>query len=238
MTRALPRALLLDLDDTIVSLTSSGTRCWEDLCRRFAPRIEGVAPERLQAAVQSVAHWFWSDAERHRRGRLDLFGARRKIVQRAFSELGIESAALADELADAFTVEREAAIEMFPDALATLQALRARVQRLALVTNGDAAFQRAKVARFQLAPLFDHIQIEGEFGIGKPDERVYRHVVERLAVAPSEAWMVGDNLEWDVAAPQRVGLTGVWLDADGTGLPAGATVRPDRVIRTLAELVP
>jgi hypothetical protein len=27
-----------------------------------------------------------------------------------------------------------------------------------------------------------------------------------LSVEPSETWIVGDNLEWEVAAPQRLGL--------------------------------
>jgi putative hydrolase of the HAD superfamily len=49
--------------------------------------------------------------------------------------------------------------------------------------------------------------------------------------------MVGDNLEWDVAAPQRLGLTGVWVDRAGTGLAAGSAVRPDRVIREFREIV-
>ncbi len=237
MTAILPQAILLDLDDTIVMLTSSGTRCWQALCQRYAPRFDGLEPERLQAAIEAVARWFWNDAERHRRGRLDLYASRREIVTRAFRELGLESPALADKLADAFTVEREAAIEPFPGALAALGTLRKRVARLALVTNGNADFQRRKIARFGLESLFDHVQIEGEFGVGKPDERVYRHVLERLEVRASDAWMVGDNLEWDVAAPQRVGMSGIWLDADGSGLPADTTVRPDRIIRALSELL-
>jgi putative hydrolase of the HAD superfamily len=48
--------------------------------------------------------------------------------------------------------------------------------------------------------------------------------------------MVGDNLEWDVAAPQRLGLRGVWVDRAGTGLAAGSTVRPHRIIREFWEL--
>jgi putative hydrolase of the HAD superfamily len=57
-----------------------------------------------------------------------------------------------------------------------------------------------------------------------------------MAVAPSDVWMIGDNLEWDVAAPQRLGICGVWVDYAGKGLRAGHEVRPDRVIRTLSEL--
>ena len=43
---------------------------------------------------------------------------------------------------------------------------------------------------------------------GKPDESVYRPVRDALKARPSEAWLVGDNLEWDVAAPQRLGQRG------------------------------
>ena len=50
-------------------------------------------------------------------------------------------------------------------------------------------------------------------------------------------WMVGDNLEWDVAAPMRHGLTGIWLDRAERGLPPTAQVRPDRIILSLDELV-
>ena len=55
--------------------------------------------------------------------------------------------------------------------------LKARGVKLALVTNGAAGTQRAKVERFALSDRFDHIQIEGEHGFGKPDERAYLHAM-------------------------------------------------------------
>jgi putative hydrolase of the HAD superfamily len=88
-----------------------------------------------------------------------------------------------------------------------------------------------------LARFFDCILIEGEFGVGKPDPSVYRHVLEQLRLAPADCWMVGDNLEWDVAGAQAVGITGVWHDYAGAGLPSNTRVRPDRIIRTLTELL-
>ena len=47
--------------------------------------------------------------------------------------------------------------------------------------------------------------------------------------------MIGDNLEWDVGQPQKLGMTGIWVD-DRAGLPASIAVRPDLVVRSLAEL--
>ena len=61
---------------------------------------------------------------------------------------------------------------------------------------------------------------------------------EALGVTAADTWMIGDNLEWEVVTPQRLGIYAIWLDAHGDGLPAGSTVKPDRIIRSLTELVP
>jgi putative hydrolase of the HAD superfamily len=108
---------------------------------------------------------------------------------------------------------------------------------LALLTNGSSAVQRAKIERFGLARHFDDICIEGEFGCGKPDERVYRSALPATTSQPSNAWMVGDNLEWDVTAPMRFGLTGIWLDRFACGLPDSTPVKPHRIIFSLTELL-
>jgi putative hydrolase of the HAD superfamily len=127
-------------------------------------------------------------------------------------------------------------MRLFPGVAEALGRLRNGGVAMALVTNGDKSQQRRKIERYDLARYFDAILIEGEFGAGKPEEIVYRHVLERLGVPAREAWMVGDNIEWDVAAPQRLGLRGVWVDRDGMGLAADSSVRPHRIIREFQEL--
>jgi putative hydrolase of the HAD superfamily len=49
--------------------------------------------------------------------------------------------------------------------------------------------------------------------------------------------MVGDNLEWEIVAPQRLGIHAIWHDGYGVGLPPDCPVRPDRIIRRLSELL-
>ncbi len=231
-----PAAVFFDLDDTLLACAASPEACWRQLCHRFAPQVPRVRAEDLSAAVERHRSWFWSDRARHRTGRLDLTQARRAIVAGAFRELGLDAADVGNALADAFTSEREDTLDLLPNALDTLQRLRGDGVRLALLTNGSREFQRRKIERFGLADLFDCIVIEGEFGAGKPDTRVYQHALERIGVHPAETWMVGDNLEWDVAAPQRVGISGIWFDRARQGLPADCSVTPDRIISTLSEL--
>jgi putative hydrolase of the HAD superfamily len=229
------RALLVDLDDTLLDYSGGVEACWEAACAACGPAA-GVDPAALGPAIAESRRWFWSDPERHRRERVDMPRAWRRIVEHALGGLGVGADGLAHAIAEDFAARRRAAWTLFPDAVACLQRLRARGVPLALVTNGDARQQRHKIERHGLAPFFDAILIEGEFGTGKPDESVYRHVLARLGAAPREAAMVGDHLEFDVGAPQRLGLTGVWLDRERRGVPAETAVRPDRVIHTLADL--
>ena len=119
---------------------------------------------------------------------------------------------LAIRLADRFTAYREEEMFVFPGAHDAIDALKAHGVKLALVTNGAAGTQRAKVERFALTHRFDHIQIEGEHGFGKPEERAYLHAMEALGVTAPETWMIGDNLEWEVVAPQRLGIYAIWID--------------------------
>jgi putative hydrolase of the HAD superfamily len=188
-------------------------------------------------AIKKGRDWFWEDPQRHQRGRMDLQAARREIVAHAFSRLGIGAPDLANEIADTYSREREEGIYLLPGAVEALRLFRERGVRLALITNGTADSQRRKIERFGLAPFFDCIVIEGEFGAGKPDERVYVHALAQLDVQPEEAWMVGDNLEWDVAGPQRLGIKSIWIDFAGSGLPEDSAVRPDHTVGALAELI-
>jgi putative hydrolase of the HAD superfamily len=61
--------------------------------------------------------------------------------------------------------------------------------------------------------------------------------MEVLGVEPDETWMVGDNLEWEIVAPQRLGIYAIWHDGYGVGLPRNFPIRPDRIICRLSELL-
>jgi putative hydrolase of the HAD superfamily len=239
----LPRAILFDLDDTLISAYSRPDAAWLAVTGEFAAQLAPYAGAEIAAAIGPIARDFWADAERHRIWRQRIGEARRLIVADALRSLAVAGrpalpAETAWRLADRFTAYRDEQMHLFDDAHRVVDGFRAYGVRLALVTNGPAEAQRAKITRFDLADRFDHIQIEGEMGFGKPDERAYRHALQILGVAPDETWMVGDNLEWEVAAPQRLGIHAIWCDNGGDGLPADTAIRPDRIIRTLSELLP
>jgi putative hydrolase of the HAD superfamily len=227
------KALLLDLDDTLLDYSGGVDECWQAACATAAPDV-ALAP--LVAALALSRRSFWCDPEHNRRQRVHMVRAWTQIAAAALTECGGDPG-LGAAIAEAFAARRRAVMTLFPDALAFLVGLRGRGLPLGLVTNGDAREQRAKIERHDLARFFDVIVIEGEFGAGKPDAAVYRAAISALRVsAGPDVWMVGDHLEFDVDGAQRLGLRGAWLDRAGLGLPAGSSIRPHRIVRGLDEL--
>ena len=231
-----PRALLLDLDDTILDDSSRVHESWREACAAHASRLVPLETAIVVDAIRKTSKWFWDDPDRHREGRLQLESARREVVRRALIDLGIDDADLARCIGDAYSHRRDIGMAPLPEAIDTVRWLRDSGRRLALLTNGAAVAQRKKISRFELADLFDAILVEGELGFGKPDTRVYLRALDALGVKPADAWMVGDSLECDVAGPQRLGMIAVWIDTRGRGVPEQSAVRPDHIVRSLAEL--
>jgi len=235
--RHLPAAILFDLDDTIISF-GGRQLLLDEVAEEFRGEIGGWLSSEVAQQVESAFLTFWNDPEQYPKWRNDLLTARTLIVTDLFERMAIASPSAAQRFARRFHELRESGEgRLFPGAVATIEELKRLGVRLALVTNGHADSQRAKVRSFGLERLFDHIQIEGEVGFGKPEERAYRHAMDALQSRPEETWMVGDHLLWEVAAPQRLGIFAIWHDHVGRGLPASADVVPDRIIRSIPELL-
>ncbi len=227
---SLPPFLLFDLDDTILSFSAAGDACWEILCAEYAPRLGDMVPADLLAGINAVRRWYWSDPGRHQWGRMNMQEARRGIVRLAFEQLHLDAPQFADELADAFTCQREELVRPFPGAVETLQALHRQATRMVLITNGDARVQRTKINRFGLEPYFDPILIESEFGVGKPDPRPFLHALACLGAAPGETWMVGDDLEYDMRPALALGMGAVWVNFGRRELPVGCSITPTHIM--------
>lgn len=238
----LPTAILFDLDDTLISAYGQPRLAWEKTLSHFTDVIAPLTiPEALDA-LEEFALEFWSDASQHKKWRLRLKDARREIVRETFARTGrfghdgLETDHI-HAIADHFTDLREAELTPFPGALETIDQLKDWGIKLALITNGAADTQRPKVERFGLEHRFDHIQIEGEHGFGKPEMEAYHHALGTLGVSASETWMVGDNLEWEIVAPQKLGIFAIWHDAYHRGLPTGTDITPDRIIHAIPDLL-
>jgi putative hydrolase of the HAD superfamily len=251
------RALLLDLDDTLIVEEPAAVAAFAATARAAAERV-GVDAPALALGARARAREVWRAAANYplcRRigissweglwckyeGDGDELRAlrrwapeyRREAWHRALADQGVDDDALAQELGERFCTERRARHETFADAAPALDALGAD-HALALVTNGASCLQREKLAASGLTDRFDAVVVSGDLGTAKPDPAVYAHALSALGAEPGDAVMVGDSLRNDVDGALAAGLGAVWLNRDGRPRPQD---RPDlREIAGLGEL--
>lgn len=246
-------AVLFDLDDTLVADDAATEAAFLAACAP-ARAVYGLDPPALAQTVRRQARRLWraaptigycraigiSSSEGLRARfpgddpplaalRAWAPAYRREAWSGALAEHGVRDPAFAERLAAAFVAERGARHLVFPDVVPALTALQSRY-RLALVTNGSADLQRAKLAGAGLARYFDATIVSSEVGAGKPAPRPFLAALAALGADPTAAVMVGDSLERDIAGAQRAGLRAVWLDRTGGGSTAGCMSPTARIV--------
>ena len=127
--------------------------------------------------------------------------------------------------------------DLYPDALTSIEGLRAAGYRLAIVANQPAA--RSEELR-ALGASADVIAMSEEMGVAKPELAFFSRALELMGgPAPADVAYVGDRVDNDVLPAMAAGLRSVWLRRGPWGiiqrLPEGE--RPALVVDSLDELV-
>jgi HAD superfamily hydrolase (TIGR01662 family) len=95
--------------------------------------------------------------------------------------------------------------QMRPDMPALLRRLAFRGVRLGIVANQPARMAD-RLAREGIADLFAYLGLTGLTGLRKPDPGAFTSACEALGVEPTEAIMVGDRIDIDIAPAKALGM--------------------------------
>ena len=233
------KAIFFDLDDTLINFGGVTEQAWILTCENLLNVYPELTVDAHELAHEIVARneAFWSDEENRPKGNVDFAAIRRELIQNIFNDLGVQHPDAVEFLVSQYAVYKEEAVYLYEDVHETLAKLKAMGKKLVAITNGDGQRQREKLQRFELTPYFDAILIEGEQGVGKPTQQAYQNALDICGVTASEASMVGDNYLWEVEAPKKYGLKGVWANTLGKELPPERTVEPDLIITRIHELL-
>ena len=132
-----------------------------------------------------------------------------------------------------------AVLELFGEVLATLEALRSRGVRMAVVSDAWPNLPTLH-AELGIHDFFEAYAISAVLGCRKPDPRMYRHASDALGLAPAECLFVDDDPEL-VAAAIDLGYLGLWMrrdpDVPGAGAGAGPGDAGVAAISSLGEVI-
>ena len=124
------------------------------------------------------------------------------------------------------------------DALETIQKLEQNGYRIGLISNaGDDKDVQQLARNFGIASHFDFILSSAACSYRKPHPRIFELALANWYLLPSEAVMIGDNLDADIRGAKNAGLYSVWISRRaGNQTPEEARVQPDAQIQSLLEL--
>lgn len=196
------KAVTLDLDDTLWPIWPAierAEKALEDWLGRHAPMTAALFanPAARHDIRQQVMH-SRPDLKHN------LSAIRREAIRLALHHAG-ENPLMAESAFEVFFDERNR-VTLFDDALKSLAFLSSRFPLVAL-SNGNADIERIGIGHYFKASISAH-----QFGVGKPDPRIFHAAAGAADVQPHEVLHVGDDATLDVLAALNCNMQTVWVN--------------------------
>lgn len=193
---AAPRAVLFDLDDTLIDRSRTLLRFAERFARDYAEQLADRQPARLHQLIR----------EADRNG----YRTRDELVDNFLALLPWRSTPERPALAAYWAEHAPRCSTPSPGALGLIGWLRARGVKTGLVTNGPPT-QWRKIDALGVRPHLDTVVVSEEVGVAKPEAAIFRIALANLGVEAEQAWFVGDHPVNDVAGAHGAGMRAFWL---------------------------
>ncbi|KAF1018444.1 MAG: 5-amino-6-(5-phospho-D-ribitylamino)uracil phosphatase YigB [Paracidovorax wautersii] len=219
------QGISLDLDDTLWPVWPAIGRAEQVLLQwlqQHAPRTAAAydSPQALRELRLAV--------ERERPDlHHDLSGLRRESIRLALTRAG-DDPALAEPAFTVFFDERQN-VELFDDVHEVLGQLAAHLPIVAL-SNGNANVHRTGIGQYFRGAI--HAR---EFGVGKPDRRIFEAAADALQVPVAAVLHIGDDPLLDVKGAHEAGMQTVWINR--TGKAWALDFAPSLEVTALATVV-
>lgn len=216
------RAILFDFDSTL------GNRLNYSYCavRQILEENTGVRdPYQLEDMAQTVLQWDQSGVYK-----------RPQLLKRMNEEFGMHVPCEGEEALRYWLDIQDSYVSLLPGTVETLTRLKQHY-RLGCVTDGLDRYQRMKIERAGVRPLFEVIVTSEEAGSEKPSPVIFRKALAELGVPPEETAYVGDLYHRDVMGAVGIGMMPIWIQPYGT-VPYRADVTVIHRLDELLELFP
>jgi putative hydrolase of the HAD superfamily len=215
------KAVLFDLDETLI-LRSGAIRAFiSDQYRRYATRLNGV----------SEAEYTTRFLEIEENGVI----GKDITYPRVVAALGITGVA-SDELLEDYRLHYSDFASPSPGAVEAVRAVRDMGLKVAVLTNGNERVQNAKIDAIGIRALLDVVIISEAVRLKKPDPAIFILAAQQLATPRDECLFVGDNPAVDIVGAAAVGMQTAWF-RNGATWPEGLLPRADIDIDRIDEIL-
>lgn len=197
------KALYFDLDHTLWDFEANSALAFKSLFQEYDVALD---LQQFLAVYIPNNNVYW---KLYRQGKIDKETLRFERLKTVFDTLNYPAThALIDDLSDAYIQVLPEYNTLFDGAIELLTALQPHYA-LHVITNGFQDVQYFKMKNSGLLPFFETVTDSSSVGVKKPDPKIFEHALRVGQVAPSEAIMIGDNLEADIEGALATGMHAV-----------------------------
>ena len=218
------RAISIDLDDTLWPIWPTierAEKALHDWLVVHAPMAAALFSS--PSALREIRDYMAASRPELKN---DLSAVRRESIRLALYRAG-ENPLLADQAFQVFFAERQR-VMLFEDARPALEFLASRFP-LVSVSNGNADLERVGLARFFRAAISAR-----EFGVGKPDPRIFHAAAGAVDLTPEDLLHVGDDATLDALGALNAGMQAAWVNRSDHLWPH--EMQPHVTLTNLTEL--
>ena len=214
-----------DADDTLwdfEGVMHHALGCALDELRRLVPSApDSLSIETLIAIRNQIAEEQKDRGFTHEAIRLEAFKQTLQFIKSPDDDL-------AAHLNTLYLKHRFEDIQFFDDVLPALNALQ-RHYMMGILSNGNTYPERCGLAGY-----FQFVVLAQDYGIRKPDPRLFEITIERAGCAKHQLLHVGDSFQNDIIGAKQAGVRSVWLNREGGNNETEQ--QPDFEISSLREL--
>jgi YjjG family noncanonical pyrimidine nucleotidase len=220
------KALLFDLDDTLVDFKASEASALELVYKYFYKSF--TEKETFTTNFHNINKELWESVEKMH---LPIAQVSLKRFQLLTTLL---SANVDPNLSAAFYEDKLGSVSWLPGAQEAVSTLK-NEYKLGIITNGFSRIQRIKQQSLSLEKWFKPFVISEEVAISKPRKEVFDIALQEIGEICSDTIMIGDSLTSDYQGALNAGMDFCWINSGMSPLPDHLP-QPKFILTSVAEL--
>ena len=213
------KAIIFDAYGTLFDVNSAAEKCKD----KIGDKWEGFA--NYWRTTQLEYTWLRSLMKRHK----DFWQITEDSLEKSMKKFNINNN-MRNELLNSYKV-----LSTFSEVNETLQNLKEKNFKLAILSNGTPELLDHLVSTNNLENIFDDIFSIEEVKIYKPDSRVYDLPIKKYKIEKNEVTFLSANT-WDVSGAGNYGFNSIWVNRSNNIFDS-LDFKPNIEIKSLNELL-
>lgn len=120
-------------------------------------------------------------------------------------------------------------VRLIDGTLELMNYLKSKNIKIAILTNGIFIDQASKLIKLKLDGFIDYLVTSDMCASDKPDPKIFKFLLSKMALSPNQVLMIGDNIVEDIKGANDLGIKTIHLKNSNFGNIDTKLIKPDYI---------